>query len=89
MEITCPGCDGRLVEADRLTFKCESCGGLIGYGLTLAESFRYVKPQFSKEDVPPTQTRYYDMTGTDGASGNRYRRHGWYDPRTRLITQVG
>ncbi|MBW1992119.1 MAG: hypothetical protein JRI59_08400, partial [Deltaproteobacteria bacterium] len=56
--------------------------------LYLGESYQYVLPWFAKEEVPVERLRYFDFTCL--ASGDRVvRRHGWYDPETRLIHQVG
>lgn len=64
------------------------CGAVFGE-MKLAQSYRVVKPQFHPEpDFEPGQTRYFDFSGLD-PEGQPYRRHGWYDPETRLITQAG
>jgi hypothetical protein len=46
-----------------------------------------VLPGMSATEVPLEQIRYFDFT-TVGSAGLG-RRHGWYNPATKLITQVG
>jgi hypothetical protein len=46
-----------------------------------------VLPYMTGENVPPAEQRYFDIT-TLGSAGVG-RRHGWFQPSTRLVTQVG
>lgn len=68
-------------------YECAKCGAISGECYK-GESYRLVGAHF---DAPgacaPDQERYYDITtlGSDGVN----RRHGWFNPATRLITQVG
>lgn len=84
----CPMCGckwGRKTHTLRVYY-CENCGGVVGT-CYLGESYSFVLPYFSKETVPANKTRYFDLTclGSEGIT----RRHGWYCPETKLITQVG
>ena len=65
---------------------CGKCGAVFGT-CYLGESYEFVRPYFSKKDVPPDRIRYYDFT-TLGSVGID-RRHGWFDPKTKLIIQIG
>lgn len=88
--LCCPGCDGRLKPEPSLpgsTYTCRRCSGLVSTSIYLGDSYTLVLPHWAPPDVPPERTRYFDLTclGSKGIT----RRHGWYDPTTRLITQVG
>ena len=65
-------------------FECPHCGAVQGECYK-GESYGIVKAFFSKE--PVAREVYYDLTvlGSDGIE----RRHGWFDPATGYITQVG
>jgi hypothetical protein len=85
----CPACSGGskpIGGAAGLIFKCLKCGAIHGQ-CYLGESYEHVLPYMTKEDVPPERTRYFDFTclGSAGVT----RRHGWYEPATKRIVQVG
>lgn len=67
-------------------YECPKCGAIQGECYK-GQSYQIVLPFFSKNEVPNDEWVYYDLTvlGADGIE----RRHGWFDPATRLITQVG
>ncbi|MCG3207214.1 MAG: hypothetical protein FOGNACKC_00814 [Anaerolineae bacterium] len=97
--VECPGCgkkmtnkaynepvktpDGRTVIG---AHECPHCRALFGE-MYKGESYSLVKPWLTGADVPPDKWRYYDfqVLGSNGVE----RRHGWFDPETRLILQVG
>ncbi|MFP3867688.1 MAG: hypothetical protein ACLFUU_05950 [Desulfobacteraceae bacterium] len=87
----CPACNNekgnREVNPGSLVFRCGKCEAIFSKYLYLGESYEYVRPYFAQDEVPFEQLRYYDFTciGSEGV----VRRHGWYDPQTRLIHQVG
>ncbi len=85
---SCPACSSRSREATEHVriFRCGRCGGIYG-DCYLGDSYGIVSPYMTWEDVPPEQTRYFDFTcvGSRGVT----RRHGWYDPETRLVVQAG
>jgi len=87
----CTACSGELrqveAKASGFTYKCLACGGLIATHMYLGDSFAIVSPHFEEGAYDPSEERYFDITGV-GSQGP-YRRHGWYLPRTRRITQVG
>lgn len=85
----CPQCDGAsysILKGD--IKKCSHCEAVYGVATSFAESHQFVLPQFASGEVPHEQTRYYDMMILL-PNGQCERRHGWFDPATRRITQVG
>lgn len=88
--LTCPGCSGKLKPEPKLpgsTYTCQRCRGLISTSIYLGDSYGLVRPFFDAPDVAAAQTRYFDFicVGSEGVT----RRHGWYNPATRLTTQLG
>ena len=90
----CPACNRQRgikeVKPMAWVYECPRCGAIFNDRphLYLGESYEYVLPYWAKEDVPVEQLRHYDFTCL--ASGNKIvRRHGWYDPETKLIHQTG
>jgi len=91
----CPACgaqesNAREVEGYRgSVVKCNDCGGIYtreGSSIYKGDSYNLVKPWMS--DRPDMEDAcYFDLTvlGSDGVT----RRHGWYDPQTKMILQVG
>lgn len=67
-------------------YQCAKCQALFGTCYK-GESYLLVKPFFVQNEPDPETTRYFDFTtlGSEGLG----RRHGWFDPATKLITQVG
>lgn len=84
----CPCCNGKRRNPTRhpMVFTCRRCGAVYGECYK-GDSYEYVLPRMTAEPVAKDRIRYYDFTvvGADGVS----RRHGWYDPETKLIAQVG
>ncbi len=84
----CPACNSKsLTEIKTASvYTCDDCGAIFGQ-VYLGDSYGYVKPMMTGEDVPADKTRYFDFTciGSNGVT----RRHGWYDPSTKKIVQVG
>ena len=68
------------------TFECASCGAIHGT-CYLGDSYSLVKPFFGPECSTPEEQRYFDLTclGSRGVE----RRHGWFNPATKTLTQVG
>jgi len=75
--------NGRKVVGTRT---CQNCGAISGT-VSLGDSYSIVKPFMTCEDVPMAQTIYFDFK-TLGSQGIG-RRHGWFDPKTRLVVQAG
>jgi len=84
----CPACGGKRKKATRWTqvWECKRCGAIYGT-CYLGESYEIVLPYFHQGASQPELERHYDLTclGSKGIE----RRHGWYNTRTRRITQVG
>lgn len=86
----CPACSSwerhpRSQADDMRVFVCRACGCMYG-NCQNGASFTLVKSAWSKRKSRGTEVPF-DLMDTD--HGVRYRRHGWYDPKTGLITQVG
>jgi hypothetical protein len=96
--MTCPCCGKKLTVKARNTpvevngrkvpgtHTCQNCGA-IGGTVYLGESYTIVKPFMTGEDVPMDETVYFDFQTLGGEGIGR--RHGWYDPKTRLVVQAG
>jgi hypothetical protein len=85
----CPACSSAS-HTDTATagvYTCSKCDAL--YGRTyLGQSYALVQPYFYEgPDPDPSEWRCFDLTclGSKGIT----RRHGWYEPKSRLILQVG
>lgn len=90
MKVTCPGCGGEKSKAGPVsgTRYCSHCGALFTVrAIYTGESYGLVMPFFSKDPTADERATYFDLESI-GSAGLK-RRHGWYDPTTRLITQVG
>ena len=94
---TCPNCNKKLSQKALNTpytvdnrfihgvYQCPKCTAVFGTCYK-GESYSIVKPWMS-DRTDMNNAQYYDLTilGSDGIT----RRHGWFDPNTRLILQVG
>jgi hypothetical protein len=86
--MTCPACSGKRLR-DTSVFGVQQCGRCetIFGQCYRGDSYTLVAPYMASEPVPADRLRFYDLTilGSDGVS----RSHGWYDPSTKLVHQVG
>lgn len=92
---TCPCCSAKQTYSTEVeghhgsVVKCRKCGAVYtpdGCSIYRGESYGLVSPHMSdREDMAGAV--YYDLRvlGSAGVA----RRHGWYDPQTKLILQVG
>ena len=85
----CPSCDRKRGQVKTEIFgvyRCSKCEAIYGT-CYLGDSYRFVLPYMTQEQVPDERLRYFDFRclGSKGIG----RRHGWYDPKTKLIVQVG
>jgi len=85
----CPACSSKRaipVQGHAQLFTCAKCNGIYGT-CYLGESYEFVLPFMASEPVPAEKLQYFDFTtlGSKGVS----RRHGWFDPQTKLIHQIG
>ena len=84
--MNCPNCNATKHKALKGGFyECLGCGALHGTGY-LGDSYGLVKPYLTDADPEMKRSRYFDFTTLGSEVG---RRHGWFDPKTRLITQIG
>ncbi len=67
-------------------YKCAKCESIYGT-CYLGDSYAYVKPFLSSENVPAEETRYFDFEclGSQGIT----RRHGWFNPKNGNLIQTG
>ena len=66
-------------------YECPHCQAVQGECYA-GESYGIVKPQWHQGDSQPEDERYYDIV----AIGSKIeRRHGWFNTKSRMITQVG
>ncbi len=81
----CPGCGGRPGKATAVPSvrHCQGCGGIFG-SCTAAEGLQLVRSEWAQGEAAQRAVSF-DLTITDGGG----RRHGWFDPVTRRITQTG
>ena len=86
--VECPCCGGNRRKETKVrgVVECVKCGAVYG-DCYLGESYEFVLPYFVNEEPPAESTRYFDFV-TLGSKGID-RRHGWFDPSTRRIVQVG
>lgn len=76
---------GRLHDAIR---ECRKCSGLYTTrAIYLGDSYLVVQPFMTSDPTADERQRYFDFEtlGSEGLG----RRHGWFDPLTKAITQVG
>lgn len=93
-ERKCGGCSGTLVnqrwfdQGGGWLWDCASCGGLNGE-MYLGVSYLLVRPTWAPgaDTIPAERTRYFDLMclGSEGVT----RRHGWYDPASKGLVQIG
>ena len=85
----CAACNGgcRKSSVHPSVYECTRCGGLNSDCIYLGESYGIVKPFFTTDPTADERAKYFDFTclGSNGV----VRRHGWFDPTTGLLTQVG
>lgn len=75
----------RLHDAVR---ECRKCQGIYTLrSIYLGDSYLIVLPYFSTDPTSDERQRYFDLDclGSKGLS----RRHGWFDPANKKLTQVG
>ena len=90
---TCPCCEASETysrSTDNINvLECRKCSSLYtreGSSIYLGESYQIVLPHFSRE-TSMEGARYFDLL-TLGSKGIK-RRHGWFDPSSKLLLQVG
>lgn len=86
----CPACSApeNIASVFPNVVICQGCGGFYTTKpISRVESYFIVKPHFTDDASADDRQIYFDfdVLGSDGPS----RRHGWFDPKTRLVTQTG
>jgi endogenous inhibitor of DNA gyrase (YacG/DUF329 family) len=89
LDVKCPACSypkARKYGSFASVYECARCGAVHG-ACYLGESYQIVLPRMVNVDLPFARPKYFDLRtlGSEGLG----RRHGWFDPKTRLITRVG
>ncbi len=89
----CPGCNhqGVVVSGSSyyVVFRCEGCGGLFSDNLPMTEMKKYVLvDQWVDSKAAFERSTYFDFSFR-GADDERHRIHGWFDPKTKKLTQLG
>lgn len=83
----CPACSAaEFKHRGKGAKECVKCHALYGV-LHRDDAADLVYPTMAATPVPSEQLRYYDFRIISGSGP--LRRHGWFDPATRLIHQVG
>ncbi len=82
--VECVACSGALVGTGAVR-TCSRCGGVHVEGVTLAEALKVVN--FAKLAKQAPEERYFDVTYSN--AGETHRVHGWFNPETREMTQIG
>ena len=84
----CPACNGKRSRETAVfgVSQCKRCEAIYGQCYR-GDSYTLVSPYMASEPVATERLRFYDLTilGSDGVR----RSHGWYDPSTKLVHQVG
>lgn len=80
----CVACSGSL-KGSGLVRVCSRCGGVHVQATSLAQALSVVDFRTLAKQAP--EERYFDVTYVEG--GETHRVHGWYDPTTRKMTQIG
>lgn len=93
--ISCPACSGkRLFERTRNRVRyqeCRRCGAVLSDGMYKCDRSELVLPYWADPNelkaTSPEKLRYYDLTllGSKGIE----RVHGWFNPESKRIHQVG
>lgn len=87
--MTCPACNHKKSRrVSILVERCTQCEAIFNRApMSLGDSYKYVLPRFTHEETPIDRQRHFDFQCL--SSEGLIRRHGWFDPETRLITQTG
>jgi hypothetical protein len=86
----CPGCSAPRAKQKPHkvvagVFECTRCKAVHGR-CYLGDSYGIVRPWFSsRTDLKDAVYFDFETVGSEGLD----RRHGWYDPATRLVLQIG
>ena len=83
----CPACSGNGINKGKVS-ECKRCGGIFADAIYLGDSYDFVLPYWDDPDACRAgDQRYFDFVCL--GSGGVDRRHGWFNPATKRIVQVG
>jgi len=87
----CPNCGKKIKQKEikpASVVECQYCEAIYTISpISLGESYEYVLPYMEDAHIVPEKERYFDFECL--SSKGKVRRHGWYNPVTNKITQVG
>ena len=86
---SCPSCGAKICQREykkTTLVECGKCEAVYG-NCYLGDSYSVVSNRWADVSTPAENERYFDFTclGSAGIT----RRHGWYDPGSKRITQTG
>jgi DNA-directed RNA polymerase subunit RPC12/RpoP len=97
----CPACSSYQVKVQILrgahsvgdqVYECFRCGAVFGTFARFEDSYQHVDGKWCgcqiPKGAPDVEQRYFDFTGLTPPEG-RQRRHGWYHPACKQLTQIG
>lgn len=95
-DTTCPACSGRsnIKYNDLATvYRCLTCSAIHGE-CSEHVSYSIVSSEWDTGNPPAEQWVYYDLRcrtkpGSPNFRFGGFRRHGWFNPATKKIVQVG
>jgi len=89
MENGCPACSAK--KATDLAcgvVECVECGAVYTtHHIPLGRTYSFVLPYLDDGNCPAEEWKYFDFDFL--SSKGLGRRHGWMNPATKLITQIG
>lgn len=68
-------------------FACQRCGGVQGSAGYLGDLSGVVKQEWDQGECAEEDQRYFDLDYV--SSQGQHRTHGWFNIKTRRITQTG
>jgi hypothetical protein len=89
----CRACSSTLfkVHKNRIFKICLHCGGYSGEGHPY-KIHETIKMIWEQEESKPEDLRFFDITIIDEGFGvvpQRQSIHGWFNPTTKLVNQIG
>jgi hypothetical protein len=87
--MNCPACNSKRIgdyQGKCLLHECRKCHAIFG-SCYLGDSYNIAFPRLTNDPEADSRAVYFDLQclGSAGIT----RRHGWVDPTTHLMTQVG
>lgn len=87
----CPACSSKQKkqydEKHHYTYQCLKCHCVYSESIYLGETYEIVSPFMDSSDPKMEKSIPFDFNylGSKGIG----RRHGWFNPETKRVTQVG